>query len=546
LIGQLDPPTTQQAPPEYVTQAEYKRVCRERDHYKQAAAKLSIVASALQNPELTWQERSARPAVAMALEAQRPTDNRTAEFRVDLGDLAKRAGLIPPTPVGDEDAWHRAFKSGRKLAGQIVKDLATEGVIEHRYVSRAHDEHGNVEHSSVIVQITRPSVEVLRGASQKAEGTRTFQNARHHNGSRPYCKDCGKDAPVIQVTTTRCVCGRCGQPLTDPVTTKRELPPEKTNFQSLETAEDDPTYFDSLETLGTENTQEDGRVSYFQSIEIAPDHSRADALDELKAAPQWVFWKFKERDGKRTKPPYDPATGNEAKSNDPTTWGTFTEAWTAKQRYAGAGVGFMFHGDYVGIDIDGCRDKETGAIDPEAQSIIDELQSYTEVSPSGTGVHIFVRGSLPATGRRKGNLEMYDGGRYFTMTGHHLEGTPRTIVDRGEALMRLHGRIFPPAPAVTRTVRPAMTASDGAVLEKAGNARNGEKFRSLMAGNIVGYGSRSDADLALCGLLTYWTNGDVEQMDRLFRQSGLMREKWERDDYRERTIALALGGRRDA
>lgn len=145
--------------------------------------------------------------------------------------------------------------------------------------------------------------------------------------------------------------------------------------------------------------------------------------DELKATPQWVVWRYEDHGKpKRDKVPYNPRTERRAKSNDPQTWASFAEARAAFDHGGYDGVGFVFaeDGGLVGIDLDGCRDPETGELEPWAAEIVKRMNSYTEVSPSGTGVHIFVKGALPAGGRKKGKIEMYREGRFFTVTGRHL------------------------------------------------------------------------------------------------------------------------------
>jgi primase-polymerase (primpol)-like protein len=124
---------------------------------------------------------------------------------------------------------------------------------------------------------------------------------------------------------------------------------------------------------------------------------------------------------------------------------SFGEALQYQQKRRLDGVGFVFTDEtpYSGIDLDDCRDPESGKLTEEATAIVQDVSSYTEVSPSGTGVKIIVRGKLPAgKGTRKANIEMYSVGRYFTVTGMHLPGTPTTIEDRQEALLRLHERVF--------------------------------------------------------------------------------------------------------
>ena len=153
---------------------------------------------------------------------------------------------------------------------------------------------------------------------------------------------------------------------------------------------------------------------------------------ELKAQPQWVAWRQEEREGKPTKIPYQPRNPKKkASSTNPDTWGTFEQALSVAQTNGFHGIGYVFspQDDYAGIDLDHCRNPETGEISEWAWEIIRRLNSYTEISPSGTGVHILIKGTVPPGGNSKGlagggKVEMYSQGRYFTMTGHHLGGTP--------------------------------------------------------------------------------------------------------------------------
>ncbi len=274
---------------------------------------------------------------------------------------------------------------------------------------------------------------------------------------------------------------------------------------------------------------------------------------ELCALPQWLCWKTAKRKGKITKVPVSPH-GGAGKPNVSNTWGTLGEALAHAERCGLAGVGFVFSEDdpYCGVDLDGCRDPETGELAPWAAELVAALGSYSEASPSDTGVHVIVRGSVPAGGNRKGAVEMYDRGRFFTMTGEALDGSPAEIGDRQGELEALHRRLFPPQPAkgpgtapAARNGRPAADPPelpDDALLERARNAKNGERFARLYAGDRSGYDSDSEADLALCSMLAFWPT-DEPQLDRLFRQSGLYREKWERADYRERTIRKAIEDR---
>src|SRR5215212_10794495 len=164
----------------------------------------------------------------------------------------------------------------------------------------------------------------------------------------------------------------------------------------------------------------------------------------LRDLDQWVCWRLEERDGKPSKLPYSPLTGKRASSTNPDTWAGYSEAVAAYKQGGYDGLGFVFTkvDDFVGVDLDHCLDFDTGEIEAWAQEIIDELDSYTEISPSGTGVHILLRATLPDGRNRKGPVEIYSHSRYFTVTGKHFEGTPRTIENRQEQILALRRRVL--------------------------------------------------------------------------------------------------------
>src|SRR5215207_357507 len=280
-------------------------------------------------------------------------------------------------------------------------------------------------------------------------------------------------------------------------------------------------------------------------------HMMANAQN-IRDLRQWLCWRSETREGKSTKIPYSPYTSVRASSTDPETWGSYEEAVAAckKHGYSGIGVVFTLEDDLCGVDLDGCVDPETGEIERWAREIIDELDSYSEISPSGTGVHVLIRGTLPPGRNRKGRFEAYDRGRYFTVTERHLAGTPQSIESRQEQLERVVKRVFGSSFAEsdnghsTNGSAPMPNGlTDDALIRKASSASNGQRFARLWSGDTGGYGSHSEADLALCGMLAFWTGGDPVRVDRLFRASGLYREKWERAGYRDGTISEALDGK---
>ncbi|HEX5011108.1 MAG TPA: hypothetical protein VFY71_11980 [Planctomycetota bacterium] len=277
---------------------------------------------------------------------------------------------------------------------------------------------------------------------------------------------------------------------------------------------------------------------------------------ELRVTPQWVCFRLlppRKPKGKPTKFPVDPQSGEPADTTDAATWGTFEQAVEFAQANSLAGVGFVFTGDdpYVGVDLDDCRDATTGLLADWARAIVDGLQSYTEVSFSGTGVHVLGRGTLPEGGRRKGRIEMYERDRYFVVTGRHVDGMPTTIEERSDELAKLHAATFaktkPKKAKSQPPQRRAADLSDDELLAKARAADNGAKFDALYRGDTTGYPSRSEADLALCGMLAFWTGPEAARIDALFRRSGLVREKWDErhgeQTYGQLTIAKALEGK---
>jgi primase-polymerase (primpol)-like protein len=217
------------------------------------------------------------------------------------------------------------------------------------------------------------------------------------------------------------------------------------------------------------------------------------------------------------------------------------------------GLGFVFTDSdpIVGVDLDACRIPETGKTRDWATDIIDRLDSFTEISPSETGYHVLVEASLPDGRNRKGDIECYETARFFTVTGEHVDSTPTTIEPRTDALEAVHREYLAAndrSEGDNDRASAMPSLSDRELIERAKNAANGEKFSRLWRGSTTGYESNSEADMALCSLLAFWTGGDAAQTDRLFRDSGLMREKWDErhfadgSTYGEKTIERAISG----
>jgi hypothetical protein len=292
---------------------------------------------------------------------------------------------------------------------------------------------------------------------------------------------------------------------------------------------------------------------------------------------QWVVWKYQQRKGKQTKVPFNPLTGDMGDTSDPKTWGSLPDAIMAFEAGGFDGIGFVFANGFCGVDLDKCRNPITGQIDPAALDTIRAIDSYTESSPSATGLHILAIGKLPDKGINKTvagrKIEMYDQGRFFTFTGKHIEGTPFDINDRQQEVVSLYNwtqkthkeereekrkaksqarnksenkRAEQPPRDSSESGFKSPPMADAEVMEKAMNAGNGEKFTRVWFGDISDYadeihpeGNPSRADEGLCSMIAFWTQ-EWEQIERLWLASKLNREKLGREDYRQRTIQFAL------
>lgn len=274
---------------------------------------------------------------------------------------------------------------------------------------------------------------------------------------------------------------------------------------------------------------------------------------ELKRLRNWVCWKA-EPDPRShsgiSKKPINPRTGGQAQSNNPETWSDFDTAVMASENFAG--IGFMFGGSgYFGVDLDGCEnelyDYSAGRQDNIIGEFINTLHSYAELSQSKKGIHIICKGSLPPGGRRRGNVEMYDSGRFFVMTGDYCSEFI-DVTECTEKIKPLHAKYLGSEPlsknveSIQQNIPVSMDIQT--IIEKAKASQNGDKFSKLFGGDYSDYGSQSEADMAFCNLLAFWCGGDADKMDSIYRSSGLMREKWDRrqsgSTYGKLTIAKAI------
>lgn len=278
---------------------------------------------------------------------------------------------------------------------------------------------------------------------------------------------------------------------------------------------------------------------------------------ELVKLKNWVCWGPR---GATDKAPIDAKTGLAAKSTDRSTWSTLLECvqcyTSSKSSEKLNGIGFVFskEDNLTGIDLDNCRDPESGAINREAQAIIKKLNSYAEASPSGTGVHIIVKACIPK-GRKKSTIEMYSDARYFCFTGNALS-KDMNVESRQAEIDALYAEAFGTQDA--DVPQPAQKVSDDPLFETVRNIPDGElltiisknekHFTALMQGDASSLSkdqSGSAADFALCCLLARYTRLDALRVDHIFRTSKLYRQKWDRRDgtygtYGERTIKSAF------
>ncbi len=153
-----------------------------------------------------------------------------------------------------------------------------------------------------------------------------------------------------------------------------------------------------------------------------------DIPEELRRLPQWVRWRIENRKSGTTKVPMQ-VSGAPASSTDSKTWSTYKQVLGVTGQFDGIGFVFTKESGYAGVDFDKCRDPKTGETEAWVLAILEELDSYTELSQSGTGWHVIVKGSLPPGGNRKGRVEMYDHGRYFCMTGAMVPGIGRRTIE---------------------------------------------------------------------------------------------------------------------
>ena len=269
---------------------------------------------------------------------------------------------------------------------------------------------------------------------------------------------------------------------------------------------------------------------------------------ELRKLKRWgLFHKeWVEARHKYTKIPVDPFTGEGGKSNDESTWADFDTALavlTTEKSVDGHtvdvhGLAFYFKPPYVGIDIDHVKGEIDDYVHGDNSNIVADfmqVQSYAETSISGEGVHIITKGTIPGDKRRHGNVEMYQSGRFFALTGDAFGTHTDVVADADPKILKqVYDKYIEPQslkPAVQYSNVPTVNVNDlteQEVVEAMMQSKGAPRIRSLLQGKWDGlYGSQSEADIALANDLAFWTAKDFTKMDSIFRQSGLMRPKWD-------------------
>jgi len=268
-------------------------------------------------------------------------------------------------------------------------------------------------------------------------------------------------------------------------------------------------------------------------------------IKKYKNSKIWLTWKLQEREGKKTKVPYM-MNGQMAKSTDPNTWATFDEIKTENK-------GIVLHDKKLScIDIDHCL--VNGEIQsPEKETItrfLLKLNSYVEVSPSGTGLHCFfeTKEPLELKANRKGAFEIYNSGRYMTFTGipFGIEEDVKVLTTKqAEDVLSILGYPWENKEVKRIVSQPSATPSmaDQEVIDRMFKAKNGADIRTLYEGGISKYNNdESSADLALCSHLAFWTGCNATQMESIWVGSplGSRAKTVQRKDYRDRTISNAI------
>ena len=272
---------------------------------------------------------------------------------------------------------------------------------------------------------------------------------------------------------------------------------------------------------------------------------------ELKKEERWCLYKIIQRDGKNTKLPLKP-NGKPAKSNDKMTWHSYEDCIKALNKNIGDGLGFFLGDGYIGIDIDKVSyDIFVYSMDYHAKSMTADflrgISTYGELSPSKTGLHFIGKGKVPGERKRHKNLEIYDEGRFFTVTGNVIKDKDRSHIKPIEQeLLPLYQKYMPAVGnqiehKETRDKQGKRSTKENSFAQRYRQSSNDvlellfekgyfhytrEDLRQIYYGNYESYfNSQSEADFFMLGRLLYYTS-DTEKAISIMENSGLKREKW--------------------
>lgn len=273
--------------------------------------------------------------------------------------------------------------------------------------------------------------------------------------------------------------------------------------------------------------------------------------ETIKHFPIWILWKKEVNNkGKITKVLYSSKYNGRASSTNPDTWDTFKnvkEKYDAEpERYNGIGIVLSKEYSIIFIDIDHCI--VNGEYNENAKRIINSFHGqYIELSQSGEGVHILAKGIIPYSFKNStDNIEMYSEKRFVAMTGNAIVlGEPTVEQSAIDFVFNTYHTKKKNVEIRHSAHHTNLLKDDKYIVQKA--SEHGSKFPLLYSGNWsgAGYGSQSEADYGLCIILAFWTDANPESINRIFRTSGLYREKWEREKYRTDTITRACNDCRE-
>lgn len=289
--------------------------------------------------------------------------------------------------------------------------------------------------------------------------------------------------------------------------------------------------------------------------------------EELVDLEQWITYALEEEDSKMAKKPHATkvSEGDYGKFvkwagvRSPDQFVDYMTAYKFVKRVNTSdeinttlkGMGLVITEDdpYVAIDLDDCVD-EQGHIKDFANKFLGSLDTFWEISQSGTGLHAIVKGELDPDYKNRNDdlgVELYEEGRFIAMTGDRVKGTSEEIGRETRRLQELQRKYLDEDTTSdeeidfdTEQPQSSDAPSDVEVVRTA--KAYDEEFARLHNGSnhVDDNGGANDSDLAYCNKLSFWTQGNASQIERIWKNSPRSREKLERDDYVQETITKAM------